>query len=244
MSVLNYKGGTGKTSTVVNLGHALAMEGKRVLIIDADSQGSASYHLGMIHPAYTLYDLLIREAPLSQCILKARENLDIICANERLFPAELQLSRAPNKENILTQKLVSLKNYDYVLLDSAPSLNLLNQNVLIYADEILLPVSMEYLALFGIKQLLSNIVIINKIFKHRVKISKVIPTFYDKRYKKSRHVLESLSRTFPGKITPPIRSCIAISEAAGYNKTIFEYAPNSKGGLDYKILSEEVLKDG
>jgi chromosome partitioning protein len=242
ISVINYKGGTGKTATVVNLGHALALRGKRVLIVDTDSQGSASFYLG-IQPKYTLYDLLVKEESIANCIMPARANLDIICANERLFPAEMQLIRLKDREKILTQKLANLTNYDYVLMDCAPSLNIMNQNVLVYTDEIFLPVSMEYLALFGIKQLLNNITIINKILKHHVRISKVIPTFYDKRFKKSQDVLNSLQRAFPGKVTAPIRNCVAISESAGFNKTIFEYDPLSNGVIDYKNLSEEVLKN-
>lgn len=241
ISVINYKGGTGKTATVVNLGAALALRGKRVLIVDTDSQGSASYHLGLT-PTSTLYDLLVGGLSVSQCVLKARENLDIICGNERLFPAEMQLTRLKDKERVLSTKLASLSEYDFVLLDCAPSLNLLNQNGLMYADEIFLPVSMEYLALVGIKQLLNNITIINKVLEHHVRISKVIPTFYDKRYKKSQDVLASLQRAFPGKVTSPIRMSVAISESAGYGKTVFEYDPESNGVIDYQTLAEEVLK--
>jgi len=244
ISVINYKGGTGKTTTVVNLGHALAIKKKRVLIVDTDSQGSAGFHLG-IQSERTLYDLLVGNLPPEDCIIKARPNLDLICANERLFPAEIQLTKLKDKELVLSQHLAKLSNYyDYILLDCAPSLNLLNQNVLLFAEEILLPVSMEYMALFGIKQLLNNITLINKLYQHRVRISKVIPTFFDKRYRKSKDVLSSLQRAFPEKVTEPIRMCIAISEAAGFNKTIFEYDPDSNGVKDYNNLADEVLKNG
>ncbi|MDA1353040.1 MAG: ParA family protein [bacterium] len=243
--VINYKGGTGKTCTVVNLGHGLALAGKRVLIVDTDPQGSSGYHLGIRNPKYSLYDLLVGNATSPECIVNARQNLDIIPSNERLFPAEMALSKMKNREMILSQKLRGLQNqYDYIIVDCAPSINLLNQNSLTYAQEIFLPVSMEYLSLVGIKQLLNNIKIINKIFRHNLKVSKLIPTFFDKRNSKSKVVMDSLNRVFSQVMANPIRSSVAISEAAGYRQTIFEYNPKSSGAEDYQILTNEVIADG
>lgn len=244
ISIINYKGGTGKTSTVVTLGHALALHGKRVLILDLDPQGSAGYSLGMNTPARTIYDLLVENRPFSECILPARKNLDIICANERLYPAELSMATQDSKESILTEKLSLLSGYDFVLIDCAPSMNLLNQNALYYADEVILPVSMEYLSLVGVKQLLKNIKIMHKMIQKQVTVTKVVPTFYDKRQAKSRHVLESLERVFPGLVSAPIHANVKLSEAPGHRKTIFEYAPRSKGAADYQNLMKEVLLNG
>jgi chromosome partitioning protein len=243
ISVINYKGGTGKTSTVVNMAHGMALGGKKVLIIDTDPQGSASHYLG-IRTSVTLYDLLIKGLDPEDCIVNARENLDIICANEHLFPAEMKLAKEDDREYVLSDRLELLEGYDVVLIDCAPSMNLLNQNALIYSDEILLPVSMEYLSLIGVKQLLKNIKIINKLFDKEINITKVIPTFFDKRNKKSKDILDSLKRVFPGNISSPIRTCVSLSEAPGIKKTIFEYDPNSKASEDYMVLIKEVLSSG
>ena len=243
ISIINYKGGTGKTSTVVNLGHGLALRGKKVLIIDTDPQGSAGHHLGL-NPEFTLYDLLTKDIHYRQCIVKARKNLDMICASERLYPAELKIAKMKRREVVLSERLKGLSGYDFVLVDCAPSMNLLNQNSLIFSDEILLPVSMEYLSLIGVRQLLKNIKIINKIFNREISITKVIPTFFDKRKKKSKDILDSLKRVFPNYISSPIRVSVSLSEAPGLRHTIFEYDPNSRGAQDYNKLIEEVLGNG
>tara|TARA_A100001015_G_scaffold309446_1_gene408928 strand:+ start:212 stop:952 length:741 start_codon:yes stop_codon:yes gene_type:complete len=242
ISIINYKGGTGKTCTVVNLAHGLALMGKKVLIIDTDPQGSAGHHLGISYK-FSLYDLLINNISPTDCIINARENLDIICSNEHVYPAELKLSSNKDRESVLSKKINSLNGYDYILLDCAPSMNLLNQNALLYSQEILLPVSMEYLALLGVKQLLKNIKILNKIFTKKLNISKVIPTFFDIRNKKSKDIIESLRRVFPDYLSTPIRNSVKLSEAPGFKRTIFEYDPNSYGAEDYIKLVKEVHND-
>ena len=243
ISVINYKGGTGKTSTAVSLAHGLALRGHRVLLVDTDPQGSAGYHLGII-PQTTLYDVLLNKQPVENCILSARENLDIICANEHLFPAELEIAKQSNREYILSKRLGKLTQYDFIIVDCAPSMNLMNQNALVFSEEIIIPVSMEYLSLVGVKQLLKNIKIVNKIFKKQVKITKVVPTFFDKRNKKSGHVLNSLKRAFPEQVSTPVRVSVALSEAPGRRKTVFEYDPHSTGADDYYKLVEEVYAGG
>jgi chromosome partitioning protein len=239
ISIINYKGGTGKTTTVVNIAHGLALKGKKVIIIDTDPQGCISHYLG-INPDYSLYDLLLGRVTYKKCIVEARENLDVICANGRLFPAEIAMARYKDRETLLMRKLKDLKGYDYVFVDCAPSMNLLNQNALMYTQELFVPVSMEYLSLVGVKQLLNNVKILNKIFKKNIVISRIVPTFYDKRNKKSTVVLESLKRVFNNSLTTPIRSSVSLSEAPGFKKTIFEYNPKSSGAEDYKKLINEV----
>lgn len=241
--VINYKGGTGKTSTVVNLAHGLALRGKKVLLIDTDPQGSASIYLGL-KPRKTLFDLLIKKDPIESCVVNARENLDIICANEHLFPAEIRLAQIKERELVLSKSLETLTGYDFVLVDCAPSMNVMNQNAMLFAEQVLIPVSMEYLSLTGIKQLLKNIQIVNKIFSRDIRIKKVIPTFFDKRNKKSSNILQSLNRVFPQVVSSPIRLCVDLSEAPGYKQTIYEYNPNSKGVEDFNKLIDEVLGNG
>lgn len=241
--VINYKGGTGKTSTSVNLAHGLALRGFRVLLVDSDPQGSAGYHLG-VTARYTLYDLIMGKRPLEGCVVRARKNLDMICSNERLFPAEIALAGVDKKELVLSRRLARLKRYDYVIFDCAPAMNLVNQNILLYCDDLIVPVSMEYLSLMGVKQLLNNIKIVNKIFAKRFDRTIVVPTFFDKRSKKSSDVLKSLKRVFPKSIVSPVRTCAALSEAPSVKRTVFEFDPHSTGAEDYYKVIEEVLSDG
>ncbi|NQY73431.1 MAG: ParA family protein [Candidatus Margulisbacteria bacterium] len=243
ISIINYKGGTGKTSTVVNLAHSLSMHGQKVLIVDTDPQGSSGIHLG-IQPKNTIYDLLTQSKTLEECITPARQNLDIIASNERLFPAELSMSQLKNREHILSKRLNTISGYQFVLVDCAPSINLLNQNALLFSNEVFLPVSMAYLSLVGVRQLIQNLALINKLFNHKIHISKVIPTFFNARRKASKEVLQSISRAFPNKIGPPIRMCTSIAESSGLEQTVFEFKNSSNGAVDYLKLCKEVLQNG
>ena len=134
LAVMNYKGGTGKTTTVVNLSHALSLKGYKVLVVDTDPQGSAGYHLG-VTSSKTLYNLIVENASLTDCISKGRYNLDIICSNEYVFPATIKMATYKERELVLRRKLKDVNGYDFVFLDCAPSMNLLNQNALLFADE-------------------------------------------------------------------------------------------------------------
>jgi chromosome partitioning protein len=241
-AVINYKGGTGKTSTAIHIAHGLSLKGKRVLLIDTDPQGSISHYFG-IKSDKTLFDLLIQQEPIQHCITNLRPNLDAILSNERIFPAEIKMAKENQREYILARALSALNGYDFVILDCAPSMNILNQNALVYAQKLLLPVSMEYLSLIGVKQLLKNIKIINKLFNKKVKISKVIPTFFDKRNKKSKDILESLKRVFPNIVSEPVGINVRMSEAPGKKMTIFEYDPNSSVAEDYLLIVEEMLNN-
>jgi chromosome partitioning protein len=241
-SVINYKGGTGKTCTLVNVAHAISLRGFRVLIIDTDPQGSISYHLG-IHPTRTLYDIITKRSAVKDCIHSARKNLDLIASNEHLFPAEHVMHNSPNRELILKEQLSPIfSNYDYVFFDCAPSINLMNQNVLLCANQLLIPVSMDYMTLLGVKQLLNNTKLLNKTFGSAIQMAKIIPTFYNSHNNKTKHVHDSLSRIFSEYISSPIRANVTISEAAGQGKTIFEFAPTSSAAIDFNLLTEEVLK--
>jgi chromosome partitioning protein len=242
IAVINYKGGTGKTATAVSLSHGLSKRGKRVLLVDLDPQGSVAYHLGL-NPEKTLYDVLISGEDIRDCMIMARPKLDVLASNEHLFAAEIGMAKMKNREQLLSQVL-DISGYDFLIMDCGPSINLLNQNALMFADEIMMPVSMEYLALLGVKQLLKNIQIINKLFGREIFISKIIPTFFDLRNKKSKDVLSSLQRVFPSIVSSPIRVCVKLSEAPGSRQTVFEYDDRSKGAQDYLKLVKEVLDDG
>ena len=242
IAVINYKGGTGKTTTA-NIAHALSMKGHKVLLIDTDPQGSSGHYLG-IKSDKTLFDFVIKNAPFKECVVEARHNLHILSSNEHVFPAELKMGRMNERELVLSKKLQKLSGYDFVLIDCAPSMNLFNQNALLYANEVILPVSMEYLSLIGVKQLLKNIKIINKLFNKKVEITTVIPTFYDKRNKKSKDIIGSLNRVFPHMVSSPIRVSTSLSEAPGNKMTIFEYDPHCEAAEDYYKVTRELIDYG
>jgi len=235
ISIVNFKGGTGKTTTAVNLSYALSLKDYKVLIIDCDTQGTIANWFGVINPENTLYELLIDEVKLKDCIYQVRDNLDIIASNKFLARIELILAKEKDIEKVFNKKLKALKGYDFVFLDCPPSLSIINLNALEYAEEIFLPVSMDYLALRGVKQVI-------ELLPENIKLTKIIPTFYDKRTRKSKEILEDLKNFFKDKVTKPIRVNVRLSECSSFHKTIFEYDPGSRGAIDYKSLAEEIIK--
>lgn len=233
IAILNFKGGTGKTTTAVNLSHVLALKRQNVLVVDCDPQGSIADWLG-ISPGNTFFDLLTDRVNLQDCIYQARERLNIIPSGKKLALIELRLAKDKDMDKAFQKKLVSLKDYDFIFLDCPPSMSILNLNALEYAHEIFLPVSMDYLSLRGVKQVIESL-------PEGIQITKVIPTFYDQRTKKSKEILKDLKSFFKGKVTNPIRVNVRLSECSSFHKTIFEYDPYSRGAQDYQRLAEEIL---
>ncbi len=243
IAIINQKGGTAKTTTAVNLAAALADRDRKVLLVDMDPQGNVATWFDVV-PQKSLYHLLVEETTTPQeCIAPVRERIDVLPSTKTAAQAELILTGLPGRERVLSRKLAKLSGYDFVLLDCPPSLNLLNQNAIVYADEAFIPVSMDYLALVGVRQMLENLKMVYEILEHRIDITLVIPTFYDGRNRKSREVLEKLGLHFDGKVTDPIRANVRLAEAASHHQTIFEYDPSSHGARDYKNLVERVLSE-
>ncbi|MBI1744931.1 ParA family protein [Candidatus Acetothermia bacterium] len=241
IAIINQKGGTGKSTSALNVAAGLARKGKKILLIDLDPQGNIATWFD-VTPKQTLYHLLIEESTTpSDCVINVRPNLDILPSTKTAAQAEIILTGLPGREKILSRKLQSLKGYDFVLLDCAPSLNLLNQNAVTYATEALIPVSMDYLALVGVKQILENLKMIREILDHKIEVLLVIPTFYDRRNRKSREILDTLESHFNGKVAAPIRTNVRLAEAASHHQTIYEYDPDSHGARDYEDLTEQLL---
>lgn len=246
ISVLNYKGGTGKTSTVVNLAAGLAIRGSRVLCVDLDPQGSLATYLGVNHD-YSLTNLLLEQVDARSCIVYARDNLDLIASDTDLHIAEGTLWQKTNRHAatmVLTDRLKSINSYDYVLLDHSPSASLLNESGLLFAQQILIPVSMEYLALVGVRQVIEIIRSFTKYLNHHVQLACIVPTFYSGRQRKDREIMEILQGRFADRVAEPIRLNVSLSEAPGYHMSIYEYAPRSTGAVDYAQLVERVAHDG
>jgi len=237
IAVLNQKGGTGKTTTAVNVSAGLAERGMRTLLIDTDAQGNVGVCLGVIGEK-SLYHILVEGMDPTEVAVPVRAHLDVITSDCTLAAAEIWLARqAPeHRSRIMTRRLNLMKvsrEYDFVIVDCGPSLNLLNQNALSYADEVIIPVTCDYLALVGVKQVLKTIKDIERHLHHAVRISAVLPTFYDARTRLCREVLETLQKHFKDKCLAPIRQNTRLAEAPSHRKSIFEYAPNSHGATDY-----------
>ena len=245
IAILNHKGGTGKTTTAVNLAAGVAERGNRVLLIDTDAQGNVGVCLG-ISGERSLYHVLVDGDEPTSVAVPVRSNLDVITSNESLAAAEIWLARQEpgDRSRVMTRRLNLMqvsRRYDYVVIDCGPSLNLLNQNALSYADEVVIPVTCDYLALVGVKQVLRTIREVERHLHHAVRISAVLPTFFDNRTRLSREVLETLQGHFKRKCLRPIRQNTRLAEAPSVRKTIFEHAPHSHGAEDYTRVVEWVL---
>jgi MinD superfamily P-loop ATPase len=163
--VSNFKGGVGKTTTAVNLAHGLTRQGKRVLLVDADPQGNATKSLG-VDGQITLYELLVQGRGAAEGVHSARPGLDIIPGNRNLTAAEEWMMTRTRREDLLRKKLRELEGYDFIIIDTAPAGGLLNINAMNFADELLIPVAMEYLALVGVKDIIDTVEIVNEELEH------------------------------------------------------------------------------
>jgi chromosome partitioning protein len=240
IAIVGFKGGIGKTTTCVNLGAALALRGHRVLLIDTDTQANLAIALGINSYQKSLADVLMRKAKAEECVLPARSNLDLLPSNIALFKAQQRMVLEMAREEIFAELFVGLSNYEYLLLDCAPSVSLLTINAMAYVDEIFIPVSMEMLALAGAQQFLEYLKSVSRTLGKGATIRLIIPTFYDPRRRVSQRVLQALEQTFGERVTKPIRVDTQLSEAPGLGKTIFEFAPRSRGAIDYARLTELV----
>jgi chromosome partitioning protein len=244
LAILNQKGGTGKTTTAVNLAAGIADRGLDVLLVDCDAQGNVGASLG-VRGDRTLYHLIVDNTPLEQVAVPVRGHLDVVTADATLASAEVWLARLDEgRDQVLNERLGDARRkYQYVVLDCGPSLSLLNQNALRAADEVLIPVSCDYLALVGVNQVLRTLKDIDRHFGHAVRISGVVPTFFDSRIKLAQEAVETLRSHFKDRLFDPIRRSTKLAEAPSHRKTIFEYAPDSYGAQDYRRLVDRLCPD-
>ena len=242
VAILNQKGGTGKTTTAVNLAAGLADRGFDTLLVDVDAQGNVGTSLG-IRGERSLYHVTAGEAAAEDVLVPVRGHLDVITADATLAMADVLLARIDGaRDRVLAERLAPLRaRYQYVVLDCGPSLSLLNQNALSFADEVLIPVSCDYLALVGVKQVLRTLKDIDKHLGHAVRISGVVPTFFDGRVRLAREAVDTLSGHFKERLYEPIRRSTRLAEAPSHRQTIFEYAPDSPGAEDYRRLVDRYV---
>lgn len=246
IAIVNQKGGCGKTTTAVNLSACLAARGYRTLLIDLDPQSNASLGLGIeASNGKSIHQILVDEE------FQARDaicptgvySLDIIPANIVLSGADLDLANALGRESILNSKLEPIKgNYDFIIIDCAPSLSLLTVNALAVADEVLIPIQVHYYSLEGMKLLFQTINIVKSRLNFRLSILGILPTFYDQRTAICQDVLKGLKNYFGSRILSTIiRVNTKLAEAPSANEPIHIYAPGSRGAEDYGRLTEEIL---
>lgn len=242
IAVITCKGGTGKTTTVINLAHCLSLSGKKTLIVDCDSQGNVGMAFDK-QPQKGLAELLTTGEVE---ITSLRPNLYFIdSGGMRLVETELYLARQTQREQRLKQVLANLRGSDYVICDCPPAINLINLNVLNYVDSVIIPVSMDFFACEGAKKTLKLLDDIFAGIGHRVELMGILATFYDMRTKMSKTIYNQLLTEFGEKLfATRIRINTQLKESQMFFKTIFEHAPYSNGALDYFLLTKEVTGSG
>jgi len=255
IAVINQKGGVGKTTTTVNLGAALAREGRRVVLADLDPQANLSLHLDRMPPprAATTYSVLLGNAPIAEALSDtSTPRLRLLPANIDLSGAEMELASAIGREQILREALDQWEAEhrathgcapaDYVLLDCPPSLGLLSVNGLVAAREAIIALQTEFFALQGIAKLLDVVGVLKRRLNPSLEVTGILPCLYDSRLKLAREVLAEIRGHFGERVfRRAIAKNVKLAEAPSYGKTIFEYAPESPGAQDYALLALEVI---
>ena len=248
IAIANEKGGTGKTTMAVNLGAALAIRGMKTLVIDMDPQGNSSYIIAKItdnDPA--MYSVLVEKDTTLESIIQSTttQNLDIAPSNLHLAGAEVQLATMLGRENALKRKLTPaiVDRYDFLLIDTSPSLGLLTINALNAANYALIPVSCDFLSLVGLTLLFDTIRICQEQLGSRVRVLGLVATRYDRREKVSLEVLDALKMQFNSLLFETIiRVNVRLKESPSFRQVIYQYDPVCPGAKDHLALANELIK--
>ncbi len=247
IAVANQKGGVGKTTTTVNLAACLAKMGKKVLLVDIDPQGNSTSGLGIDKRRVekTIYDCLINEEKMENVAIPSQyENLFVCPSNLELSGAEVELISVMGRENRLKQSLEGVKEeYDFILIDTPPSLGLITINTLTAANSVLIPIQCEFYALEGVSQLVETVKRIKKALNPSLFIEGIVMTMYDARTNLAVEVVDEVKRFFPGKVYRTIiPRNVRISEAPGFGRPVVYYDESSKGAQAYTELAAEVAE--
>ena len=255
------KGGVGKTTTAVHLAHGLAREGKRVLLIDTDTQGQSAAFLGVkseLEQHKNLAAAINGAADPQDALMEARENLWLLAGGRPLADVrneiawrskQIQKGSADPDEigdpgRMMVEALEVLDGqFDYAIVDTAPGWDALTANALLYATEVLVPIALEAAALESLTEFLQSLKRVRGVHD-QLAVRYFAPTYLDGRVKKSEEVLGIIEKHFPERLCPPVRYNVRLSEAAGHGQTAFEYAPRSAGAKDYQKLTQHILRDG
>jgi chromosome partitioning protein len=244
IAVINQKGGVGKTTITTNLGHALAMRGQQVTLLDLDPQGHLAASLGIFRaPARGVADLMLGECRLDAVAIRSREHLTLVPSGRRLTELEQMQEGGANRARMLKKALNgSLEGQDFVLIDCPPSAGLLVANAVLSADEVLVPVTGDYLGLNGLAQLMQTLKgfqpFRQRPLKHWIELSRFMP-----RRRLSREVNEKLQQHFPGKLLgTPINEAAVLAECPGAGRSIFEYRSASRSAKEFEMLADELMQ--
>ena len=246
ISLVNQKGGVGKTTTSVNISAILAKKGRKVILVDGDPQGNATSGLGVDkNVENSLYDILVNEVDINETLQDTCiKNLKVCPSNVNLAGAEVELVNLMSREQRLKEKLDEVKDdYDYIIIDCPPSLGLITLNAFTAADSVLIPVQCEYYALEGLGQLINTINLVKKHLNKNLAIEGAVLTMYDMRTNLSNQVVREVKRYFDDKVYKTvIPRNIKLSEAPSYGMPITIYDATSKGARCYEKLAREIVK--
>lgn len=244
ISVVNMKGGVGKTTTAVHTAAGLARHGLRTLLIDADPQGNVAHYFG-IKPARTIRELLLNENSPEDVILhNVRQNLDVILATTAAFSLERQLAGETQRETILSRRLRRLDGYDAAVIDTSPSMSLLTFNALLFADNLIIPVGMDLMSITGARQTMNGIAEVRALWPERaLDILAILPMCVNAATLATRATYEAIEtdpELHERLFSNGIRQCIDLTYAAARHETIWEYAPKSRGAADFDAFLETI----
>lgn len=246
LAVANQKGGVGKTATVVNLGAALALDGFRVLVVDLDSQGSATSGLGETHETgRSSYEVLSGELPASEAARPtAIPKLDLIPGTRDLAGAEVELISVADRHSRLREELASVRDaYDYILIDCPPSLGMLTLNALCAADAVVVPLQCEFYALEGLGALVETLERVRSAFHPDLRILGIVLTMYDARTSLSRQVAREVRQHFGAKVLRAmVPRNVRISESPSFGQPVVTYDPSSQGSIAYRLAAREIAE--
>lgn len=256
IAVINQKGGVGKTTSSVNLSAALAESGRRVCVMDLDPQAHASLHLGItaVGEQPSMYEILCGEASIADARRRVNDNLSVVPSNLDLAAAELELAGEVGREMILRDRLDDdEEEFDYLILDCPPSLGVLTVNALVAVNEVFLPLQPHFLALHGLSKLLRTIEVVSRRLNNQLRLSGVMLCMYDSNTRLAAEVSTDIDEFFQSTkggreffrgakfFDTRIRRNVRLAEAPSFGQSIFQYAPESNGSVDYQALAEEVI---
>jgi chromosome partitioning protein len=242
LSIVNHKGGTGKTTTTINLGSSLALLGHKVLLVDFDAQGSLTYSLGIGDDQPTIADLFHGDEVFAN-VIQQREDMHILPAGASLADIELAIAQSDDRYGHLKNLLSLLSNYDFILIDCPPSLSLLTLNALTASSYVVVPMQMDVLALRGLDSMLDTIQKVNRI-NPELSLLGVLPTMVDPRKNIHKEIVSHIKSNYQAVrlFQQSVHTSVRAAEAPSFGKSVVSYAPTSSTANDYKALAKEIAQ--